>query len=77
MKQHLERSIPCGCKLCGCQCEVHSRAARANCDDPLASLCPVHACDAVLRAIAHEAGALVSLALFCGMIAVWAVVLHG
>jgi hypothetical protein len=31
----------------------------------------------MICAIAHEAAALVSLALFCGMIAVWAVILGG
>jgi hypothetical protein len=40
-------------------------------------LCAIHTCDAILRTIAHEASALVSLALFVGMIAVWAAVLSG
>ena len=69
------REVPCGCRLCGCKCEEHLRGF--DCDDPYAALCPVHACDAILKTIAHEAAALVSLAMLVGCIAVWAVIYQG
>lgn len=61
----LNSRIPCGCRHCGCLCEAHAAPAMPR-------RCMVHA---VLVAMAHEAGTLVSLALFGGMIAVWAAVL--
>lgn len=68
-----DRTLPCGCRLCGCLCNAHSRA---DANSPFADVCAVHLCEAVLRTILQEAGALVSLTLFVGMVAVWAVVLH-
>ena len=61
MKHAVQRSLPCGCKLCGCVCEVH-------CDERTPRSCLKHA---ILRTVLQEAGALVSLALFCGMVLVW------
>src|ERR1019366_6395088 len=70
--------LPCGCRLCGCCCVVHCRPEMVD-SGPVPSglgrLCAVHACEAVLGTIAREASALISLALFVGMIAVWAAVL--
>src|ERR1017187_755938 len=71
------RRLPCGCRSCGCLCDLHVRPWPASHGEPYHRLCAIHACDAVLRTIAHEASALVSLSLFVGMIAVWAAVLGG
>jgi hypothetical protein len=64
MKQKNQFDIlPCGCRLCGCSCPDHS-PTRQEC------ACPSH----IVRFLAEEAAALVSLALFTGMIAVWAAI---
>jgi hypothetical protein len=54
----------CGCRLCGCLCADHS-------PDRVEQLCAPHADRAVFRVIAHEAGTLVSLALFVSMVMIW------
>ena len=74
----LERGLPCGCRLCGCLCEQHAHpfsAVDVGVDLGRVRLCLSHRTQAVLLAVLHEAGTLVSLALFGGMIAVWAAIL--
>ena len=79
MPKSLLHALPCGCQLCGCQCEEHARPAGADRkDDRSAWLCPPHRTQSVLLTVLQEAGALVSLALFVACIAVWAsVFVHG
>jgi hypothetical protein len=76
-KSSFDRIVPCGCRLCGCVCEAHAAVSPVPLNGPLSRLCAIHACDAILRTIAHEASTLVSLALFVGMVAVWALVIGG
>ncbi len=67
------RTVPCGCRTCGCVCEAHA-GVDLEAKGPYARFCPVHAWEAVTRTILHEAGALVSLALFGAMVLVWAAI---
>jgi hypothetical protein len=62
------RNVPCGCRLCGCLCAEHS-------PDHVDRLCDRHAVYTVTRFVAGEVAVLVTLALFLGMISIWARVL--
>lgn len=60
--------LPCGCRRCGCVCERHSPTR-----EPWP--CAAHAAGAVIRAALAEGAAMTALALFVGMLAVWAAIL--
>lgn len=62
------KSLPCGCKRCGCLCEEHSLSGL---DEP----CARHGVPIVARWIAGEVAALAALALLVSCIAVWSAVL--
>ncbi len=61
-------SLPCGCKLCGCVCTAHS-------PDRIERPCARHGVFIVTRFVAGEVATLAALALFFGMIGVWAAIL--
>lgn len=63
-----ERSLICGCRICGCVCQEHA-------PEGVEILCARHVDLAVFRFIADEARRLVVLALFVAVIAGWAVIL--
>lgn len=66
----MPRIVPCGCACCGCGCAEHS-------PDYIERPCDRHAISTVTRFVAGEIATLIVLALFLGMIAVWAAVLAG
>lgn len=59
-----KRSLPCGCRHCGCACPDHA--------PPYGWLCDGHAAGALAKVVATETLALVSVALFVSMVLVWA-----
>lgn len=63
-----DRDLPCGCRRCGCLCAAHS-------PDRTERLCARHGGFAVARFVVGEVATLAALALFLGMIGVWAAIL--
>lgn len=65
------RTLPCGCRSCGCLCESHSLVgARVACDAH-------YGAESLPRAICREALTLAALGLFLANLTVWAAILGG
>lgn len=64
----MHRTVPCGCRLCGCVCADHS-------PDRVARLCAAHVDAAVFRFLKEESARLVCLALFAAVVLTWAAIL--
>lgn len=62
------RTLRCGCRICGCICAEHS-------DDGVERLCAPHVDRAVFRFVIDEGHRLVVMALFVGIVAIAAAVL--
>lgn len=57
------KTLPCGCRTCGCMCEEHWPPNGAKCD--------LH----VAEGLAHAVTELVALSLFIGAVLIWAAIL--